>query len=59
MEIKNTDFKIYPKFRHNLWTTYEDAAEITYLTLSHGTFEIPTQEASQFLKIRYVDFFAI
>lgn len=50
--MENTDFRIFPKFRHNLWMTYEDNCEITYLTLSHGTFEVPTQDANRFLKIR-------
>src|SRR3990167_9408982 len=52
MEMENTDFRMFPKFRHNLWTTYEDDPEITYLTLSHGTFEVSTQDVSRFLKIR-------
>ena len=52
MEMENTDFRMFPKFRHNLWTTYEDDAEITYLTLSNGTFEVPTEDANRFLKIR-------
>jgi hypothetical protein len=52
MELENKNFKIYPKFRHNLWTNYGDDTEITYLSVSHGTFEIPTREARRFLNIR-------
>ena len=52
MELEKKDFKAFPKFRHNLWTNYEDAPEITYLTVSHGTYEVPTEDASRFLKIR-------
>jgi hypothetical protein len=52
MNLKEKDFTIYPKFKHNLWTNYEDNPEVTYLILSHGSFEVPTQEANNFLKIR-------
>lgn len=52
MALTNNHYYIYPKFRHNLLTSYDDAPDISYLTLSHGTFEIQTQEAAKFLKIR-------
>lgn len=52
MELEKKDFRVFPKFRHNLWTSYEDAPEITYLTVSHGTYEVPTEDANKFLKIR-------
>jgi hypothetical protein len=42
----------HPKFRHNLWTTFADEPEITYLTASHGKFEVATSEAREFLNIR-------
>ena len=52
MGLEKKDFRVFPKFRHNLWTNYEDAPEITYLTVSHGTYEVSTEDASKFLKIR-------
>lgn len=48
----NKDFRIYPKFRHNLWTNYEDSPEITYLSVSHGTYTVPTADVQRFLKMR-------
>ncbi|TAK74622.1 MAG: hypothetical protein EPO11_06625 [Gammaproteobacteria bacterium] len=52
MELTEKDFKVFPKFRHNLWTSYEDVPDMTCLTVSHGVYEVPTEEASKFLKIR-------
>ncbi len=52
MEIQEKDWVKYPKFRHNLWTNFADEPEITYLTVSHGKFEVSTEEATEFLKIR-------
>lgn len=52
MELENKDFEEHPKFRHNLWTNYEDNPDVTFLTVSHGTFEVPTTDANEFLKIR-------
>ena len=46
------DFAEFPKFRHNLWTTFADQPSTTYLTVSHGTYEVPTIEAQQFLQFR-------
>jgi hypothetical protein len=46
------DWRVYPKFRHNLWATFDDRPEITYLTVSHGTFEVPTADARRVLEIR-------
>jgi len=46
------DWVSQPKFRHNLWTTYDDQPDTTYLVVSHGKFEIPKQEADTFLKMR-------
>jgi hypothetical protein len=46
------DYKKYPKFRHNLWITPDYNPEITYLTVSHSTFEVPTNDALKFLQIR-------
>lgn len=51
-KLENINFRTYPKFRHNLWTNYEDDPDVTYLAFSHGVFEIPTGEAAKFLKIR-------
>lgn len=42
----------HPKLRHNLWTVFDEEPDKTYLTVSHGTFEVPTQEAQTFLKMR-------
>lgn len=52
MVLENKDFKEHPKFRHNLWASYEDNPEITIMTFSQGDFEVPTDEANRFLKIR-------
>lgn len=41
-----------PKFRHNLWTTYDEEPDLTYLAVSHGLYEVPTNEAKEFLKFR-------
>jgi hypothetical protein len=49
-EEKNWNY--FPKFRHNLLTNYDNEPEVTYLTVSHGKFEIPRHEAEEFLKIR-------
>ena len=46
------NFAEFPKFRHNLWTTFADRPSTTYLTVSHGTYEVPTIEAQQFLQFR-------
>jgi hypothetical protein len=46
------DVWTYPKFRHNLWTTYDDKPEVTYLTVSHSTFEVPRRDADTFLRLR-------
>ncbi len=48
----NHNFNQYPKFRHNLWITPEDDPTITYLTVSHSTFSVPTSDASKFMQIR-------
>lgn len=42
----------FPKFRHNLWTSFEEAPGITFLTASHGKFEVPRHEAEEFMQIR-------
>ncbi len=52
MLTKEKNWTNYPKFRHNLLTTYADEPDVTYLTVSHGTFEVPREEAEEFLKIR-------
>jgi hypothetical protein len=41
-----------PKFRHNLWTTYDEQPDITYLAVSHGLYEVPSDQAKEFLKFR-------
>jgi hypothetical protein len=46
------DWAVYPKFRHNLWTTYDDQPDVTYLVVSHSKFEIPKSEADTFLRFR-------
>lgn len=46
------DWTSVPKLRHNLWTSFEDTPETTYLTVSHGKFAVPTAEAQLFLKMR-------
>lgn len=51
MDAEN-DWAQFPKFRHNLWTSYADEPDVTYLTVSHGKFKVPTGEAQEFLKIR-------
>jgi hypothetical protein len=50
--ISNKDWSIFPKFRHNLLTTYDDNPDVTYLRVSHAQFEIPTTQAKEFLNIR-------
>lgn len=57
METINTaslskDWSKYPKFRHNLWTTYDDEPDSTYLVVSHSRFEVPRAEAETFLRMR-------
>lgn len=52
MEHLHHDFREYPKLRHNLWTNYEDSPDITYLSASHGQYQVKTSEANDFLKIR-------
>ncbi len=52
MPSNNIDWSRYPKFRHNLLTSYVDEPEVTYLTVSHGRFSVPREEAEEFLKIR-------
>lgn len=52
MTLQNTDYKIMPKFRHNLWTSYEDNPAITILSFSQGEYEVPTSAANKFIKIR-------
>lgn len=51
-EYMSKDWQTYPKFRHNLWTTFESEPDKTYLTVSHSRFTVPFQEAQQFLRIR-------
>lgn len=46
------DYKSCPKFRHNLWTSYADNPNTTYLVVSHGTYEVSTNDAADFIKIR-------
>ncbi|WP_019605627.1 hypothetical protein [Teredinibacter turnerae] len=50
--ILSRDFKEYPKFKHNLWTTYTENPEVTYLSVSHGNYEVSTEDASRFLTFR-------
>lgn len=52
MLLLEKDYDQYPKFRHNLWTNYKDEPNITYLTVSHGTYEVSTEEANRFLAFR-------
>jgi hypothetical protein len=52
MDSTQKDFKIFPKFRHNLLTKYKENPEITYLTFSKGTYEVTTRDANKFIKIR-------
>ncbi len=51
-EYLSKDWQTYPKFRHNLWTTFADEPNTTYLTVSHSKFTVPSEEAQQFLRIR-------
>lgn len=46
------DWATLPKFRHNLWTNYDDQPDLTYLVVSHSKFEVPRSEAEIFLQIR-------
>lgn len=46
------DWHRFPKLRHNLWTTFADSPDVTYLTVSHGKYETPTDEARIFLTMR-------
>lgn len=50
--LLNKSFIKYPKFKHNLWLRPENKPQITYLTVSDGTYEVPSEEAQNFLKIR-------
>lgn len=52
MRSKNSNCEIAPKFIHNLLTNYAEEPDVTYLTVSHGRYEIPRHEAEEFLKIR-------
>lgn len=51
-ELENRDFFLHPKFRHNLWLRPAEKPEITYLTVSNGTYEIPSTQADEFFTIR-------
>lgn len=46
------DYSQFPKFRHNLWTSFDNNPDVTYLTVSHAKFEVPTEEAKKFLRFR-------
>jgi hypothetical protein len=46
------DWSKLPKFRHNLWTNYADAPDVTFLVVSHGKFEVPKSEAETFYRLR-------
>lgn len=46
------DWQQFPKFRHNLLTTFDDEPDISYLTVSHSMFEVPTEQANLFLRMR-------
>ena len=50
--LEDRDFVLYPKFRHNLWLRSEDCPELTYLTVSNGVYEVPSEQADKFLSIR-------
>ena len=50
--LKKRDFTVFPKFRHNLWLRPEESPEITYLTVSNCVYEIPSEQADQFLAVR-------
>lgn len=52
MALQDKDFNVYPKFRHNLWTNYEDNKDVTILTVSDADFEVPKDEADKFMQIR-------
>jgi hypothetical protein len=52
MSLEDKDFILYPKFRHNLWTNYEENPEVTILTVSNGDFEVPKNDSDRFMKIR-------
>jgi hypothetical protein len=45
------DFRRYPKFRHNLWVQ-EEGASTARLTVSHAKFDVPADEANEFLRMR-------
>ena len=51
-ERLSKDWVSYPKFRHNLWTTFSDEPDTTYVTVSHSKFSVPTSEAQIFLQMR-------
>lgn len=46
------NWSAFPKMRHNLWTTFADDPDKTYLTVSHGKFEVPSSEARAFMAMR-------
>lgn len=50
--LETRDFNQYPKFRHNLWTSYYDNPSVMILTVSHGDYEVSVQEANEFIKMR-------
>lgn len=45
------DYAKFPKFRHNLWYLDESSPSST-LVVSHGTFEVDTEEAKRFMEMR-------
>lgn len=49
--LKDKNFEQYPKFIHNLWT-HDEAWEHARLTVSHGKFDVPKDEAFKFFKVR-------
>jgi pyrroloquinoline quinone (PQQ) biosynthesis protein C len=46
------DWRANPKFRHNLWTTYDAEPDVVYLTVSHSKFAVKQDDAATFLQMR-------
>ena len=49
--LAGRDFLRFPKFRHNLWT-FSEGTDMARLIVSHSKFDVPVDEAREFLEIR-------
>lgn len=46
------DWRAFPKLRHNLWVTFKDDPDTSYLTVSHSKFKVATSDAELFFQLR-------